>query len=167
MSTGAVTAVGQEKLRVQSVKHGYYGRQLAKVWSPEQLQAYENAPRGTDCSDEIALLRANIADIDSKLLAGKTSVQGMRGEVFLVDIKDRLLGKLRGFLKSQHEMHPEAEMGTGKMKLEISIKSTGVEVDVKNIDDGGAAIEVEPGAPIATEEATEEAHSLEELFEDP
>ncbi len=152
MSTGATTAIGIAKQQRAITRHGYYGKMLAKHWSPEKLAAYEAAPRSTNCADEIALIRANIQDIDRRLTGGEISVPGMRGEVFLEDIRDRLLGRLNGFLRSQHEMHPEAEMGNNRMRLEITVKGAD-DVDVKNLDDGVS----EPTSPEATQEEKEDA----------
>lgn len=175
MSTGPRSAEGKEKARLAgqraSTKHGYYAKRLAASFkNTEDEKLFKSVNRGTDCSEEIALYRTQIVQMQERLANGEITIAGMRGEVFLEDILLRKTAMLNSLLRSQHEMHPEAN-NAGKLKIELSVKVEGgkaVEHDVPDIE-GNAAAQAEqtPAEKLEAIEEEKTAHSLEELFEDP
>ena len=148
MSTGARTAAGKQRSIDANTRHSYYRSMLKASWSPEQRHAFDTAPTGTDMSDEIALMRSNIAKIEARILAGEVSIQGLKSEVFLIDILNNVNRSLNAALRSQHEMHPEMDQQKGTLKIEISIGSgaTGAVEDVADLE--GSDVK-ELDAPIA------------------
>lgn len=155
-STGAKTQAGQKRAAEANIRHSYYRSMLKSSWSPERLQAFDAANTSTDVTDEIALVRSNIVDIERRMGNGEVTVMGVKGEVFLEDIKDRLHTRLNMYLRSQHEMHPEADKQKGKLKIEISIgQGVKAETEAKASLDGNEEDIGDLEAPIANAPAEE------------
>lgn len=162
MSTGARTEIGRAKLAKRATKHGFYSRNLTE----EQQKAWSKVPTTTDCSGEIKLMRTHIDELNAKIAGGAVSVPGMRGEIFLEDILVRKTAMLNSLLRSQHVMHPESG-NDAPMRLEITVQGN-VDIDVKDLDQGGAE-SAASNDPLAPDEGPDpKGHSLEDLLgEDP
>ncbi len=174
MSTGPKTAEGKAKTSGNGTRHGLYARTLRNSFPPKLRKLYDQVSRGTDMSEEIALMRAKVAEFATMKAEGietidtGTKADGTTRTADVNGLLARAIQTLNMLTRSQHEMHPEAG-AAGKLSIRITVSGEAqkaAEQDIGDLEAGGASVE-EDGteAPLPVASAEDEVDPLAGLGE--
>lgn len=158
-----------------ATKTNLYGKFLRDHLTPDLQKVWDDTPRNTDLSEELALARVRVAKYQKMIHEGILEVEGQvnhaTGQAKIWTTEDLLsaaITQVNRLALSQHDMHPETN-ASGSMNVTLFVEGQVEEDDVPDLDADGSvptpeAINVSGGTEVGAEE---EDDPLAELGDDP